>query len=51
MAEIGSEWTAHNRAMLTSVDPQDCFPAQVSARVRREPGAPGSWRSASANRA
>jgi len=22
-------------------DPQECFPAQVSAKVRREPGAPG----------
>ena len=26
MAEIESEWTAHDREMLTSADPQGCFP-------------------------
>ena len=40
--EIESEWTAHDREKPASrADPQDCFSAQVSAKVRREPGAPG----------
>jgi len=41
MVEIESEWTAQDRETLASGGPARVFPAQVSAKERREPGAPG----------
>jgi len=40
MVEIESEWTAHDREMLASGGSARRFSTQVSAKVRREPGAP-----------
>jgi len=40
MAEIESEWTAHDREMLTSADPQGCFRPRLAPKYGANLGHP-----------